>query len=178
MSLFNKRASLELSIRAIVIVVLAMTILSLGLVFVRERFKEFGTISSEVTEQVRQRIVDDLVTGDKKISFPKTEIAIDKGGSELLTIGIRNKNNLDLRYYMDFKEIDSTSLGPGFDTTDWFLFGTGEYILPSADTDVRSVKLTIPTSVPTGSYFLNFEVIHYGSGEVYASKDFFIVVRG
>jgi hypothetical protein len=39
--LYNKRASLEISIQAIVIVVLAMTILGLGLAFVKGRFGDF-----------------------------------------------------------------------------------------------------------------------------------------
>ena len=67
--IFNKKASLEMSIQAIVIVVLAMTLLGLGLGFIRGMFKNIGSTTEDVTEQVRQRILDDLITGDKKISF-------------------------------------------------------------------------------------------------------------
>jgi len=56
---FNKRASLEISIQAIVIVVLAMTILGLGLGFVRGLFKNITSTTEDVTEQVRQKILDD-----------------------------------------------------------------------------------------------------------------------
>ena len=41
--LFNKKASLEMSIQAIVIVVLAMTLLGLGLGFIRGMFKNIGS---------------------------------------------------------------------------------------------------------------------------------------
>ena len=68
---FNKRASLEISIQAIVIVVLAMTILGLGLGFVRGLFKNISSTTEDVTEQVRQKILDDLITGDKKFHFPR-----------------------------------------------------------------------------------------------------------
>ena len=98
---FNKRASLEISIQAIVIVVLAMTLLGLGLGFIRNMFKNIGSTTEDVTEQVRQRILDDLITGDKKISFPKTDITLEKAGSEVVAIGIRNKGDRPLNYKMD-----------------------------------------------------------------------------
>mgnify|MGYP001617686098 CR=1 FL=1 len=99
---FNKRASLEISIQAIVIVVLAMTILGLGLGFVRGLFKNITSTTEDVTEQVRQKILDDLITGDKRISFPKTEVSIERGGSTILSIGVRNKNNQELKYKLKF----------------------------------------------------------------------------
>ena len=70
MRLFGKKASLELSIQTIIIVVLAMTLLGLGLGFIRNMFGGIGGISEDVTEQVRQKILDDLIQGDIKISFP------------------------------------------------------------------------------------------------------------
>lgn len=180
MQLLNKKASLELSIRTIVIVVLAMTLLGLGLGFVRNMFKDIGGISTDVTEQVRQKILDDLITGDKKISFPKTQIIIDKGGSDLLTVGIRNKKDTPLRYQMRFVP-RADDQGRPFSIDRWFLFAEGQtYTLSSADSNVRNIRLSVPTSVNTGSYFLNFEVLDTQDTQnpIYDSKDFFIVVRG
>ena len=70
----NRKASLELSIRAIVIVILAMTLLGLGLGFIRTMFKDISGITTDVSEQIRQQILDDLITNDKRVSFPKTQI--------------------------------------------------------------------------------------------------------
>src|SRR3989344_3535177 len=95
---FNKKASLEISIQAIVIVVLAMTLLGLGLGFIKGMFKNITSTTEDVSEQVRQRVLDDLVQGDKKISFPKTEVLVERGGSTVLTVGIRNKEDRDLLY--------------------------------------------------------------------------------
>lgn len=178
----NKKASLELSIRAIVIVILAMTLLGLGLGFVRNMFKDIGGISTDVTEQVRQQILDDLITNDKKVSFPKTQILIDKGGSEILTVGIRNKKDATLNYKLRFNPISDPE-GKSFDVSNWFQYGADStYELSAAASDVRNVRLSIPTrGMSAGSYFLTFDVIDDDEpvGEdVYATKDFFIVVRG
>lgn len=182
--LFNKKASLEISIQAIVIVVLAMTILGLGLGFVRNMFKNIGSTTEDVTEQVRQKILDDLITGDKKISFPKSEVVLDKGGSQILTVGIRNKENADLSYTMKFCAIS----GPSGGTTstlvcnaldNWFQYDSAKmYKLKPADAEIRSIRLEAPKTVSSGSYFLTFDVIDSSSSQIYAQKDFFIVVRG
>ena len=179
----NKRASLEISIQAIVIVVLAMTLLGLGLGFIRGMFRNITSTTEDVTEQVRQRILDDLITGDKKISFPKTDITIDKGGSSVLTVGIRNKKDTPLHYKMRFTPISGAD-GSTFtiENPSWFQFAQNQvYTLPAADSEVRNVRLSIPTSVSSGSYFLTFDVIDDDlppPSNVYAQKDFFIVVRG
>ena len=178
----KKRASLEISIQAIVIVVLAMTLLGLGLGFVRNMFKNITGTTEDVTEQVRQKVLDDLITGDKKISFPKSEIGIDKGGSAVLTVGVRNKKDSTLHYKIQFNPVSGPD-GSTFtvDNPAWFQFGDTEYTLASAEADVRNVRLSIPTSVTSGSYFLTFDVIDSdlpAPGNVYGQKDFFIVVRG
>ncbi|MBL7056328.1 hypothetical protein ISS07_05425 [Candidatus Woesearchaeota archaeon] len=181
----NKKASLELSIRAIVIVILAMTLLGLGLGFVRNMFKDIGGITTDVSEQIRQQILDDLITSDKKISFPKTQIIMDKGGSEILTVGIRNKQDSSLNYRIEFNTIS----GPegdlsGSSLDEWFQYSTAEASLVAADSTVRNIRLNIPSrGTSSGSYFLTFDVINVDSSlgqpdYIYGQKDFFIVVRG
>lgn len=172
----NRKASLELSIRAIVIVVLALILLGLGVTFIRGMFRDIGDVTDEVSEQVRENILNDLITNDKKISFPRTEIVIDKGGADILTVGIRNKNDDDLIYTILFT-LQSFPDGAE-DPEGWFQHGTDTYTLSSASSDVRNVRLSIPSTATSGSYFFTFDIIDDALGEVYATKDIFIVVRG
>ena len=184
----NKKASLEISIQAIVIVVLAMTLLGLGLTLIRGMFKNIQSTTEDVTEQVRQRVIDDLIAGDKKVSFPKTEIYIDKGASQILTVGLRNKKDDDLFYTIHFVAVSDPNgnpLNPDA-LAGWFKYaqpGSQGYSLSSADSDVRNIRLEVPGSsgVISGAYVFRFEVIDVqaaGSDQTYAQKDFFIVVRG
>ena len=182
---FNKRASLEISIQAIVIVVLAMTILGLGLGFVRGLFKDIGGTTTQVTEQVKQKILDDLITGDKKVSFPATEVQLEKGGSTVISVGIRNKNNQVLKYQVTFIAVtdQNGNVFNPFTPTPWFQLpplAQQNYQLDSAEADIRNIRVSIPTSVSTGSYLLTFEVIDTMKSppdNIYAQKDFFIVVK-
>lgn len=185
----NKRASLEISIQAIVIVVLAMTLLGLGLTLIRGMFKNIGETTDRVTEQVKQRVIDDLVSSDKKVSFPSTEIYIDKGASQILTVGIRNKKDEDLFYTIHFVAVSDPNgnlYGDPNALAGWFKYAqpaSQSYVLSSADSDVRNIRLEVPSSsgVISGTYVFRFEVIDVqatGSDQIYAQKDFFVVVRG
>jgi len=175
--MLNKKASLELSIRAIVIVVLAMTLLGLALGFVRSMFSDIGEIREDVTDQVRQQILNDLVSNDKKLSFPKTEIKIDKGGSEILAAGIRNKEDETLSYKMSFT---SQSAPEGVELNaplSWFQYSKNVHQLSTSDSDIRNIRLSIPTDAKQGSYFLTLDIKKDPTNEIYAQKDLFIVVR-
>jgi len=179
--LFNKRASLEISIQAIVIVVLAMTLLGLGLGFIKGMFSNITKTTEGVTEQVRQRILDDLITGDKKVSFPTSEITIDKGGSDVLTVGVRNKKDTSLHYKMKFTPISGPDCAP-CSINNWFQFAQDKvYTLSAAEAEVRNIRLSVPTTIASGSYFLTFDIVDDDlppPSNIYAQKDFFIVVRG
>ena len=193
----NKRASLELSIRIIVIVILAMTLLGLGLGFIRNTFGDIRELSGDVTEQVKQQIMDDLITNDKKISFTKTEVNINKGSSEVLSVGLRNKEDETL----NFKMILTAQSGPENadinGIANWFQFRKDMQKLSSSEADVRNIRISVPKDAKTGSYFLTFDVNKFlgiekdGNGnpildsngneieiyESYATKDLFIVVK-
>ena len=183
---FDKRASLEISIQAIVIVVLAMTLLGLGLGFIRKQFAGISGIQEDVTEQVRQKILDDLITGDKKISFPKSEVTIDRGSSTVLSIGVRNKNNAPLSYTMQFCAVSGPNSAGNIDTlpcdtfttgaNSWLQYNPAAVTLAPSDYSIRNIKVSIPTGQRSGSYFFTFKVLE--GSQVYDQKDVFIVVRG
>ena len=179
--MLNKKASLELSIRTIVIIILAMTLLGLGLGFIRNTFSDISGLSGDVSEQIRQQIQDDLITNDKKLSFPKTEVKIDKGKSEILTVGIRNKQDEILSYKMKFTP---HSVPDGVDLNEpitWFQYREDMQELSSSESDISKIRLNVPKNAKTGSYLLSFDVVKINDDETtenYATKDLFIVIRG
>lgn len=86
---FNKKAALELSITAIVVLIIAITVLGLGIGFIKKQFgagtklveKELANIKEQIREQVR--------TGGELLVFSVPEqVAIGK--PDTLMIGVRN----------------------------------------------------------------------------------------
>src|SRR3989344_7160585 len=92
--MIKKKGSLNLSIEAIVIIVIAFVVLGLGLSFVRGQFKSITETSSSVQEQVRQQVLEDLRTGNKKLNFPATTLNIERSSSQDIAIGVKNTQNV------------------------------------------------------------------------------------
>lgn len=101
----HKKGALELSINAIVIVILAMTLLGLGLGFVRKMFTDIGDTTSQVQGQMKEQILDDLRRGDKRLSFPSARLDVESGKEELIVIGIKNTEPTTLNFKFLIEEV-------------------------------------------------------------------------
>lgn len=86
---FNKKAALELSITAIVVLIIAITVLGLGIGFIKKQFgagtqlveKELSNIKEQLKEQVR--------TGGELLVFSVPEQA-SIGKPQAVIVGVRN----------------------------------------------------------------------------------------
>lgn len=174
----NKKGSLELSIQAIIIIVIAFVVLGLGLGFVRGQFKSITETSSSVQEQVRQQVLEDLRTGDKKLSFPTAEVNIGKKESSIIAIGVKNVNQGLLKYKIQVEAKGGEEIF-GTDISDNFLYVQEVEELQPTDARVVPIRITSETSSGTGQFKLSIIDVTAGDpGEPYDSKTFFITVIG
>ena len=86
----KKKASLNLSINAIVVLILAITMLGLGLTFMRNIFggatKEFTKVSGEVEKQM----IEQMKESTNVVSLSRPKIAIKVGEKEQIFLGLKN----------------------------------------------------------------------------------------
>jgi|TARA_B100002003_G_C14120009_1_gene538664 hypothetical protein len=172
---FNKKASLELSIRAIVIVVLAMTLLGLGLGFVRNMFEDIGDTTGQVTEQIRSQILEDLRRGDRKLSFPTTELKLQIQRSKIIAVGVKNTVEDRLDFKIEVNQIDANGqvlTNPDLGT---FIYNTGTLSLEINEANVYPIRFTAGDNGDTGIF--EIKVIDTFNNVEYASKSFFITVQ-
>ena len=87
--MMNKKGDLSLSIQTIVIVVIAFTVLGLGLTFVKNQIGGIGKTSSEVQAKIKEQILEDLRTSGKKLSLSQ-EVKLERGKEVVESIGIVN----------------------------------------------------------------------------------------
>jgi len=177
----NKKSSLELSIRTIVIVVLAMTLLGLGLGFIRSMFENLGDTAFSVQDQIKQQILEDLRTGDKKLSFPTNEIKIGKKASKILAIGIKNTGESDNYFKIELYRVtgpgatDSIASGTSVSGLGTFVWDEGDQPLGVNEANVYPIKFTSEST--TGTTIIQVIVVDASGGtSVYATKSFFITV--
>ena len=128
----RKKGSLELSINAIVVLVLAITMLGLGIAFTKGKFSELGS-RIEIPEP------DLPATADDPISLPANEIKVSTKKDTVFTINVYNDGLLPPTVSPDI-ECDCTT-----DTTAYLTLDTDGGTNP---TEVLSVA---GQSVPNGA---------------------------
>ena len=172
----RKKGALELSINAIVIIVLAMTLLGLGLTFIRGQFKQFTKTTLTVQKQVEEQILEDLRTGDKKLSFPSTDVTLDKGATGTFALGVKNTQgtgDLDFNIEIVTKAVKGTSSSSTVNGISFF-FNTGPYVLGPADSEVYPFQVT-DVDKNAETYQISI-TIKTSEGITYAEKTFFLTV--
>ena len=177
-----KKGSLELSINAIIIIVLALTLLGLGLAFIRNQITSLGDTTTAVQEQIRQQILDDLRTGNKKLSFPTSEIKIQSNGETVVAIGVKNVEDNDLNFRIEMYDLTTpgaeTLLTSGTATGSRFFWDTSNQVLSVGEANVYGIKLFAPQGADT--YLYKVKIIDLDetdpSKAEYSSKTFFVRV--
>ncbi len=169
----GKKADLSLSINAIVILILAITMLGLGLAFLRGTFKKTTEQFAEVSGTVKEQIVDEIKSKNEKLFIRGTpELDIRKGETKEVYYGIKNVLPEDETTFTisasctEALLADSDPSALELTTFSTRLIKSGEFaILP------LRVKSSPDTKPDTYSCFMN--VVNGGN---YARSDFFIKV--
>ena len=173
----HKKGSLNLSIQAIVIIVLAMTLLGLGLGFVRNQFKIIGETATTVQEQTRQAILDDLRIGNKKLSFPTGRIILIPGERKDLAFGVKNTEDSTIDFTIvisrrgttDFTILNSTTKSDGS-----FFWDDSDQQLNPGDSRVFGI---LHQAEPTkDTYLYKIEIKLLDDSSIYDAKTFFVTV--
>jgi hypothetical protein len=155
---FNKKGALELSVNAIVIVVIAMTLLGLGLGFIRGMFTRIGGITEATFEKISEQLSTDLATSEAPLLFSKTRLTIERGGSSLEGIGIRNDGDSTVNYGIRVGTFNcpvgaQVEEDACYDTEDWFEYfkGANQYTIRAAERQVNKVQINIPKKITVGT---------------------------
>jgi len=193
----GKRGGLDLSIQTIVIVVLAMTLLGLGLGFIRNQFKIITETSGSVQDQIKQQILDDLRVGNKKLSFPTGNVLLSSGDSKDLAVGVQNLEDQPITfelkmYWKDPQGVTGNEFVPmqpksklTADDEDKgvFLWDNTPQTLGLGES--RVIGLAFRAPVPQDTYLYKAEIIRKGTAgatgtasqdRVYDAKTFFVTV--
>src|SRR3989338_2623437 len=151
----QKKGALELSINAIVIIVLAMTLLGLGLGFIRSQFTSIGEIGTGVQEQIKQQILEDLRTGNKKLSFPTSEVHINRRDASVIAMGIKNLESREINFLISIQPIgtlEATEVNFRYQNESSDPSTFYPFILGPAESEVYPIRIETGTSTGTNTY--------------------------
>jgi hypothetical protein len=108
----NKKADLSLSINAIVVLILAITMLGLGLAFMRNIFGSATSEFKEVSGTVKKQMIDQMKESDKVVELSRPKVELKQGESTQIFMGLKNEQNTPSIFFV--QNVETTPLGAGF----------------------------------------------------------------
>jgi hypothetical protein len=95
----SKKGDLSLSINAIVILILAITMLGLGLAFMRNIFGSATKEFEEVGGTVKKQMIDQMKESSKIVDLSRPKVELKAGESTQVFIGFKNDGN-DVKHFL------------------------------------------------------------------------------
>ena len=196
---WNKKGALELSITAIVVLIIAITVLGLAIFFIKNLFKGgteiFTSELAKIKDQLRKNIEE---TGEPVVFSKGSELEAKRGEKVDFYIGVRNSDQMAKCYRVSMKCIKPFSIdkfctsegrdpiivgGYAVETDSWFPRLLQEFEVKSNDIEV--LPLTMQVIGAPDTYLMEMEVYkadsdcatgNFASDTPWQSKRFHIVL--
>ncbi len=167
----NKKGALELSINAVVVIIIAIVMLGLALTFIRSIFggviEQFETVSDEVQKQMEET----LRASTKKATLSTTSLDMKPGDSKKIYLGINNYLAADVPFCITCPNCKESTCGSGRTLT-CTAYEVGETECESAVSitnpdqktvlrgkiDVIPITIKVKSNAPSDTYLIPIEV--------------------
>lgn len=201
--MFNlkKKGALELSITAIVVLIIAITVLGLAIFFIKNLFGESTELLKGRLAQIKDQLKEDMVESGELVSFSEgAELKLKRGEKKEFYIGIRNSGGVAQCYRLAMickrpfdpngvctDEVPTDALVGGktliedLPVQTWFPKMLSEFTIRGGDVEVSPVTLQIATANPD-TYRMELEVYQAGedcsfiSDQPWQTKSFHIML--
>ena len=151
-SIPSKKADLSLSINAIVILILAITMLGLGLAFLRGTFKKTEEQFSEVTGTIKEQIIEEIKSKAEKLYIRgEPELEVRRGETKEVFYGITNVLDTEGTFNIYVKCTESVSGIPEEDIEVVLTTLPSRKILPN-DMAILPLRIKAGSDVPLDIY--------------------------
>jgi hypothetical protein len=179
----NKKGALELSINAIVILIIAITMLGLALGFTRGMF---GKASGQFDEMISTEAEPPTPSSSEPLTFSKEKIITEASKPVILKIGVYNPTGEDLSASQSGGTRPTLSCLPPFhagappeDPNPPTSFGVNPKAIKKQESATYIMKFVTPTV--TGSGICRVSMVGYKAGSTVdlltSSKDFILTVK-
>ena len=180
----NKKAAFEMSIGTVVIIVLAMTMLILGITLIRGIF----TGASEVVDITEEGVRDEIrgLFQDEQerlvVRLSGDSLRARQGEEASFGIGIRNTGSgaqserFSYEVELNDDRIQDKCGVSAAEAENWIRFGSGSFDISPGNVQIDRVLFQLPENSPicTTRYLL---VVRDSNNNVYASRSFFLDIR-
>jgi hypothetical protein len=128
--LFKKKGALQLSINAIVVLILAITILGLALTFITSMFESSMGDFDKIDEEQKAEAIAKLTSSNKLLTFKSNKMEVTSGNPQDFYFAVRNTAEDDSAFYFYFvcDQAKTGSCSSGTGGTKWDFFDYQECV--------------------------------------------------
>lgn len=180
----KKRGSLSLSINAIVVLIMAITMLGIGLAFMRNSMGKTMKQFENVNEDIKSEMIKELQSSSSRLAFKGEDVKFKAGEKREMYFGLKNDGSASATYTIDIGCTESMSQPEGIAEGACSEDSKGDCTKISASTfDEITVE---PNKVVVGKIVINIGAttnadtysckLSVNDGD-YASKKFFLTIE-
>jgi len=177
----KKKGAIELSIGTIVIIVLAMSMLILGLVLVKNIFGGATNLVDLNNQQITEEISKIYGADQKVVMYPNEELKLKQGEDAAFAIRIRNTvkgaegQGATFSYSLKLEGLDECGLSEE-EVFSWMIGESGADIaIPSSEGHVEKILVDVPEGSPicnfktrvTVTKTIDSEETNYGAAQIF-----------
>ncbi len=181
----DKRASINLAMNTIVIVIIGMVMLTSGILLMKSFISGAEEIKDQLDSQTEAELQRLLIDQGKKVALPLHTVEIEAGEDHIFGLGILNIDSdiygeeftLDITFS---KLIDETSEEVSVDEDEvlsWFLYNTEEIIIVENEYESEAIYIEVPEEAAKGTYIYNLYVYYNGGTKYDSVKKLYVTVE-
>jgi hypothetical protein len=151
----KKRGAIELSMTTIIVVIIGITLLTLGLRWIYSTFGYISAQQHQMNAAMEEKIREMFGESDKPLNLLTSSVSIKQGEYFDLGIGIKNTGNNDNQHFSYDVIVDQVPSNANKNSVlNWFLYGKGkEFLLNSGVLQEDLISVNVPKSgAPLGLY--------------------------
>ncbi len=178
----NKKASIELSMNTLVIIIISLVILGSGIALLYQFIGSATDTKNKLDERTNTELEHLLVDQGKQVALPLHVATIQAGDSHLFGIGILNSDKkfgteftitIDLNKFVNKNNEDKTTEVKETALT-WLLYTPDPLHLEENENTKESILVDIPANAPKGQYIYDV-IIKTDQKKQYGTKQKMIV---
>ena len=171
--MLGKKASINLAMSTIVMVIIGMVMLTSGILLMQSFITGAEDIKTQLDAQTESELERLMIDAGKKVALPLHTVQLEAGEDHIFGVGILN---IDYSLYGDQFWIDIT-LSKLLDEEDvevedvndlkalsWFLYNTEKITIQENQHMSEALYIGVPEDAPKGTYIYNVYVYYQPKG--------------
>ena len=171
----NRKAALELSTGFIVVAAIGIIIIISAIFFVSNQFQTISGSATQIQQEIKEQLMEDLVTGNEKLVLLQNNINLDYGNDEDIIFGVHNDLDTELVYGVNIEISQKEQAGDkDFSKDLGLLYYKGPFFIEKGQSGINLVKIQ---GDKKGTYLVKITITNKNNEEeTYAQKSFFVNV--